>query len=50
MRDLIKFYIRHCHVLKKLNFDLLIPPQGQGVGSEGKIFDTMLLKKLHCDL
>ena len=32
------------HVLKKLNFDLLIPPPWAGEGvSAGKIFATMLL-------
>ena len=38
--------MQHDHVLKKLNFDLMIQPQGQGmglVGSAGKVFATKLL-------
>ena len=38
--------MQHEHVLKKPNFDLMIQPQGQGmgsVGSVGKIFATKLL-------
>ena len=43
--------MQHDHVLKKLNFDLLTPPQGHGGGwggegvgrSAGKFFATMLV-------
>ena len=37
--------MQHDHVLKKLNFDLMIQPQGQGmgwVGSAGKVFDFVI--------
>ena len=42
----IYFNMQHDHVLKKLNFDPLTPiPRvlGEGEGSLGKIFATMLL-------
>ena len=35
--------MQHEIVLKKLNFDLLTPRVGWGVGVAGKIFATMLL-------
>ena len=44
--DSIYFGMQHDHVLKKLNFDLLIPQgrgRGGGRGSAGKIFATILL-------
>ena len=41
----IEFDMLSDHVLKKLNFDLLIPGSGDGGerGSAGKIFATMVL-------
>ena len=41
-RDSIQFDMKHKHVLKKLNFDLLTQPQCQG-GLRVKIFATILL-------
>ena len=35
--------MQHTHTLKKLNFDLLNLPYGEGEGAVGKIFDNMLL-------
>ena len=43
-RNSLQFDMQHHHVLKKFNFDLLIPSQGGW--SAGKIFPTMLLHLL----
>ena len=43
-RDSLEFDVQHDHVLKKWNFDLLIPSRGSGRGGlQAKIFSTMLL-------
>ena len=44
--DFLYFGMQHDHVLKKVNFDPLIPKgreRGRGRGSAGKIVATMLL-------
>ena len=43
----IKYDMQHDHILKKMNFDLLIPPQGSGRGwGGGGVLDGLRTKYL----
>ena len=43
IRDSLYFDMKHDHVLKKLNFNLLTPRVGGRGGAAGKVFVTILV-------